>query len=72
MLIGNEIKMDLPATAVGIRVFIITEGPLKELPRPAGHALAWSGTYEDLRHLLDQSAVALPLEPSSLLNRESC
>ncbi len=55
LLIGNDLKMDLPATEVGIRVFIVVpQGPLREIQRPAGHALAWSGTYTDLRDLLEQ------------------
>lgn len=57
LLIGDDVRMDLPATRVGIRVFIVDGeakpdkiGPL----RFAGaRALAWRGTYPILRRSLE-------------------
>jgi FMN phosphatase YigB (HAD superfamily) len=54
LLIGDNMKMDLPATRVGIRVFIV--GPYKTLTPiqiPKAKAQAWKGNYEALRKLLE-------------------
>jgi len=54
LLVGNELKMDLPATLVGIRVFIV--GPFKKLQSvtlPGSKALGWKGSYAHLRALLE-------------------
>lgn len=54
MLIGNDMKMDLPATKLGIRVFIV--GPFKEVTTikgPQAKADAWKGPYAALRLGLD-------------------
>lgn len=71
LLIGDELKMDLPATQVGIRVFIV-ESPknasdgkndptitakIQSLNHPRAKALAWKGTYPALRTLLESQAV---------------
>ena len=58
LLIGNDVKMDLPATRVGIRTFIV--GPFKTvsaLKYPKGKAEGWKGSYIALRELLEKSGV---------------
>jgi FMN phosphatase YigB (HAD superfamily) len=54
LLIGDNVKMDLPATQVGIPVFIV--GSFKKLMKlrysPA-KAPAWRGPYSELRKLLE-------------------
>jgi FMN phosphatase YigB (HAD superfamily) len=62
LLIGDDVKMDLPATRAGIRVFIVgktlkdrrdqVETPY-ELTHPRAKAKAWRGTFNDLRVMLD-------------------
>ncbi len=55
LLIGNEMKMDLPAVRVGIPVFIV--GKFKQvsiLQYPGGTAQAWRGTYSHLRAALEE------------------
>jgi FMN phosphatase YigB (HAD superfamily) len=54
LLIGDNVKMDLPATRVGIRVFIV--GQFKNLTPiqiPKAKAQAWKGNYPALRKLLE-------------------
>jgi FMN phosphatase YigB (HAD superfamily) len=54
LLIGDNVKMDLPATRVGIRVFIV--GPYKKMTSvklPRQKAPAWKGSYFALRQLLE-------------------
>jgi FMN phosphatase YigB (HAD superfamily) len=54
MLIGDDTKMDLPATRVGIRVFIV--GDYKKphaYPPRKNDALAYRGSYKDLKKLLE-------------------
>jgi len=65
LLISDSEKMDLPATRIGIRVFIVDSKPAskktqaKEAPKltilkPAkALASAWKGSYADLRALLE-------------------
>jgi FMN phosphatase YigB (HAD superfamily) len=59
LLIGDNVKMDLPATRVGIRVFIINSKPkdfktkIHSLKYPHAHAHAWKGSYMELRTLLE-------------------
>ncbi len=54
LLVGNELKMDLPATRVGIRAFIVGERSKPErLPARKGRAPAWRGSYAHLRALLE-------------------
>lgn len=53
LLIGNDVKMDLPATLAAIRVFIV--GPFKEgtpLEFPKAKASAWKGSYALLKESL--------------------
>ncbi len=53
LLIGNDMKMDLPAQRVGIRVFIV--GDYKKLTVLEGSrkdAAAWRGSYGHLKELL--------------------
>jgi FMN phosphatase YigB (HAD superfamily) len=51
LLIGNDLKMDLPATKVGIPVFIV--GKQRGCrPLPTDGAPAWTGTFDDLKTLL--------------------
>lgn len=54
LLVGDNMKMDLPATQVGIRVFIV--GKFKAttpLKYPKAQAQAWRGTYAGLRSMLE-------------------
>lgn len=60
LLIGDDMKMDLPATCVGVRVFIVgnykkfselLSKPTKSKPL----AKAWRGTYTDLRAFLEDN-----------------
>ncbi len=58
LLVGDNVKMDLPATRVGIRVFIV--GPYKkltDLPYPKAKAPAWRGSYPALKALLEGTPV---------------
>ena len=56
LLIGDNTKMDLPATQVGIRVFIVGKntklGPLRF---NGAKAPAWRGSYHHLRGLLEHA-----------------
>ncbi len=55
VLVGDHLKMDLPATRVGIRVFIV--GDYKRIGRlnyKEGKALACRGSFDSLRKGLDQ------------------
>ena len=57
MLIGNEVRMDLPAVRAGIRVFIIDPNSEITPLKPKGsRAEAWRGDYVALRKLLEHSA----------------
>jgi FMN phosphatase YigB (HAD superfamily) len=57
LLIGDNVKMDLPATRIGIRVFIIDSKPkhskLSLLRYPNALSTAWKGNYAELRTLLE-------------------
>ncbi len=56
LLIGDNVKMDLPATRVGIPVFIV--GSFKKtttLRYPGAKASAWRGSYPALRKMLESS-----------------
>jgi FMN phosphatase YigB (HAD superfamily) len=59
LLIGDDVKMDLPATRVGIRVFIVGKntklGPLRHT---GANAPAWRGSYHHLRALLEYAQQA--------------
>jgi FMN phosphatase YigB (HAD superfamily) len=55
LLIGNDLKMDLPATRAGIRVFIV--GSFKQMTPidiKGSRAPAWKGSYAHLRGLLEK------------------
>ncbi len=53
MLIGDGLKMDLPATQVGIRVFILGNYPTVEPAKyPGAQASAWKGNYPALKKML--------------------
>jgi FMN phosphatase YigB (HAD superfamily) len=56
LLIGDNVKMDLPATKVGIRVFIVGKnsklGPLRYT---GATAPAWKGSYHHLRSILEHA-----------------
>ncbi len=60
LLIGDDRKMDLPATAVGIRVFIVGDPRkntrISRLRYPRAQAPAWSGNYALLRAALAEAA----------------
>jgi FMN phosphatase YigB (HAD superfamily) len=59
LLLGDDVKMDLPATKVGIRVFIVGEYPkLERLAPKYARAPAWKGNYAHLRQLLEGSLIA--------------
>lgn len=56
LLIGDNVKMDLPATAVGVRVYIV--GPYRKvtpLSYSGAKAPAWKGSYSSLREILENS-----------------
>ena len=54
LLIGDELKMDLPATVCGIRVFIVGKySEIKALQFKGANAPAWRGTYKMLRSILE-------------------
>lgn len=57
LLIGNDLKMDLPATAVGIRVFIVAPG---KKPAPLTYAKsraqAWRGGFDHLKAALEAAS----------------
>jgi len=56
MLIGDGLKMDLPATKVGIRVFILGNYPKVETAKyPGAQAQAWKGNYAALKKLLAEN-----------------
>lgn len=55
MLIGNDLSKDLPATEVGIPVFIITKDKrLKRIRNNRGSAPAWTGSFERLKGMLSE------------------
>jgi FMN phosphatase YigB (HAD superfamily) len=57
LLIGDNVKMDLPATKVGIRVYIV--GPFKRMipvRYSKAKAPAWRGNYQHLQTLLEELA----------------
>jgi FMN phosphatase YigB (HAD superfamily) len=59
LLIGNDLKMDLPATRAGIRVFIV--GSFKQMTPidiKGSRAPAWKGTYAQLRGFLENNSPA--------------
>jgi len=55
LLIGDDVKNDLPATRVGIPVFILSEDSTAiRIPTPRGSAPAWKGNYLSLRKFLSE------------------
>jgi len=55
LLIGNDVKMDLPATRAGIATFIVGSFKKREILRIKGaQAPAWRGSYAHLRELLER------------------
>lgn len=56
LLIGDNVKMDLPATRVGIRVFIVGKNShLGSLRFTGAKAPAWRGSYSHLQALLENA-----------------
>lgn len=56
LLIGNDRKMDLPATRIGIPVVLVSDSKaLRRLAVPAGSAPAWQGSFPALRRALEQA-----------------
>lgn len=59
LLIGDDLKMDLPATRAGIRVFIVSRHEKGLKPRNLRHsgakAGAWKGSYPILKASLERS-----------------
>ncbi|MBY0471885.1 HAD family hydrolase [bacterium] len=65
MLIGNEIKMDLPAVQVGLPVYIVIPPSTKEKPlvvdtvpeaaRYGSSAKAWKGSFAALQKMLEEA-----------------
>ena len=58
LLIGDDLKMDLPATRAGIRVFIVGRHEKGLRPRPIKHsgskASAWKGSFPILKASLER------------------
>jgi FMN phosphatase YigB (HAD superfamily) len=55
LLVGDDVKMDLPATKAGVRVFIVGKyARLARLEPKGARAQAWRGSYADLRALLTE------------------
>lgn len=55
LLIGNDVRMDLPATRVGIRVFIVGKfTKVEPLKLARAKAPAWKGPYPLLRQALEK------------------
>ena len=53
LLVGNDLKMDLPATKVGIRTFIVAPRP--QVSEILGTlAQAWTGSFDHLKTLLQK------------------
>jgi FMN phosphatase YigB (HAD superfamily) len=53
-LVGNDLKMDVPATRLGIPVFIVSDDPrLVRLPVEKGAAPAWRGDFAAIRRALE-------------------
>jgi FMN phosphatase YigB (HAD superfamily) len=56
LLIGDDVKMDLPATQVGVPVFIVGKHEkLTRLKFTGAKAPAWRGSYAHLRKMLEKS-----------------
>jgi FMN phosphatase YigB (HAD superfamily) len=56
LLIGNDAKMDLPATRVGITVFLVEKKPLPAaIPIPHAEGRGWRGSFGQLRELLERA-----------------
>lgn len=54
LLIGDDVRMDLPATRVGIRVFIVGHYKKTMALKPArAKAPSWRGNYKALRQALE-------------------
>ncbi len=54
LLVGDHVSMDLPATRVGIPVFIVkARTPFRELTLSGARAPAWTGSFADLRKMLE-------------------
>lgn len=63
LLIGNELKMDLPATRVGIPVFIVGNFEKCEpFSLKEARARAWRGRFEHLRAALEMAAASARAE----------
>ncbi len=63
LLIGDNLKMDLPATRVGIRVFIVGDYKnLTPIQTSNAKAQAWKGNYPALRKLLESLSKELVQE----------
>jgi FMN phosphatase YigB (HAD superfamily) len=57
LLLGNDVKMDLPATKVGVRVFIVGDfKKVSPLHFKNGKADAWKGSFHHLQSALEKSA----------------
>lgn len=58
LLIGNDVSMDLPATQVGIPVYIVSRGEkTRKLQLPKGLPSAWRGSFPGLKKLLSQPEI---------------
>lgn len=56
LLVGDKEKMDLPATSVGIPVFLVGQKPETQKKKTrAGKAPSWRGDFALLRRLLEES-----------------
>ncbi len=53
LLVGNDVKNDLPAVNAAIPVFIVNgKKGIKKIPVSKGAAPAWSGDFKSLRRFL--------------------
>lgn len=56
LLIGDSVRKDLPATRVGISVFVIgKEKDIEALPERKNRPQSWMGNYNGLKALLSES-----------------
>jgi FMN phosphatase YigB (HAD superfamily) len=63
LLIGDDVKMDLPATRVGIRVFIVgLKSRLGPLRFTDAKAPAWRGSYHHLQAILEHGEATAQAE----------
>jgi len=61
LLIGDEVKMDLPATEIGLLVYIVGDYTnMTRVSHPGAKSPAWKGSYVKLKESLEQMLLAYP------------